>query len=548
MHRVNRIPWATVRIADGEAAQAKFAASNEDIFTPGQEVTLLLGHDGKTASVFKGVVVTHSIRVEETGLSELVLGCKDAAFVLAQERKSALFHQQTDDAVLSSILRKAGLKAEIDPCEVTHEELVQYHATDWDFLVTRAEANGLVVTIADGTVTATAPDTSLESRTTYTFGTDILACESAIDGRDQPTGVAAQSWDPTDQGLSETTAKTPDLQLPGNLTGDDLAQALKLKDRTLRHGGAVSGKELATLSDAYLTRYRLGKVQGSLLVEGALLDNEPLRPGNTLTLKGLSDRFNGTIFVSGVRHTVRDGQWLTTIHYGLDPAFFAEEMALSAPPASGMLPAVGGLQIGVVSQLEADPLGEDRILVRIPVIDEVQDAVWARWAVPDAGPNRGYCVRPEIGDEVVLGFLNDDPRFPVILGSLYSSQQAAPLPGEDANGKKTWVTRSEMAMSWDDEKVQFSLSTPSGNEITLDEEQGELSLKDMNGNSVTLDKGGISLHAAGDLKLSADGDIKLEGSNINMEAQSNLIAKASSGAELSAGGETTIKGAMVKIN
>jgi hypothetical protein len=34
-------------------------------------------------------------------------------------------------------------------------------------------------------------------------------------------------------------------------------------------------------------------------------------------------------------------------------------------PGSGIIPAISGLQIGVVSQLESDPDGEDRILVQI---------------------------------------------------------------------------------------------------------------------------------------------------------------------------------------
>ena len=73
------------------------------------------------------------------------------------------------------------------------------------------------------------------------------------------------------------------------------------------------------------------------------------------------------------------------------------------------------------------PDGEDRVQVRVPVINSQDDGLWARVATLDAGENRGSFFRPEIGDEVVLGFLNDDPRDPIILGMLNSSAKPAPI-------------------------------------------------------------------------------------------------------------------------
>lgn len=95
--------------------------------------------------------------------------------------------------------------------------------------------------------------------------------------------------------------------------------------------------------------------------------------------------------------------------------------------ASGLLPAVKGLQIGVVVQLEQYPNGDDRVRVRMPLVDNEDNGVWARVATLDAGENRGSFFRPEMGDEVVLGFLNDDPRDPVILGMLNSSSETADM-------------------------------------------------------------------------------------------------------------------------
>ena len=45
-----------------------------------------------------------------------------------------------------------------------------------------------------------------------------------------------------------------------------------------------------------------------------------------------------------------------------------------------------------------------------------------------------------------------------------------------------------------------------------------------------------------------DGRVKVEGLNVACEAQVGLTAKGSASAELSAAGQTTVKGAMVLIN
>ena len=76
---------------------------------------------------------------------------------------------------------------------------------------------------------------------------------------------------------------------------------------------------------------------------------------------------------------------------------------------------------------EGDPDGEDRIQVRLPLVDPAADGIWARWVSPDAGNQRGIYWRPEIGDELLVGFLNDDPRDPVVLGMLHSSVNPSPI-------------------------------------------------------------------------------------------------------------------------
>jgi len=90
-----------------------------------------------------------------------------------------------------------------------------------------------------------------------------------------------------------------------------------------------------------------------------------------------------------VRHAVLDGNWETDVQFGLNPELFAETYNMRPLPASGLVPAVGGLQIGIVTVLENDPDGEDRIKVRLPLVTTQDEGAWARIATLDAGKERG---------------------------------------------------------------------------------------------------------------------------------------------------------------
>ena len=61
-------------------------------------------------------------------------------------------------------------------------------------------------------------------------------------------------------------------------------------------------------------------------------------------------------------------------------------------------------------------------------------------------------------------------------------------------------------------------------------------------------KGDISLEASGKVEVKAKMDMTLEGMNVNANAKVGFAAKGKATAEVSASGQTTIKGGMVMIN
>jgi len=538
---LNRIPAASIQLRDGEPSKATFAVSNTDNFVPGKEIEIQLGYRSQNETVFKGVVVRQGIKIRKSG-SVLFVDCRDSAVKMTSGLKSHYFTDKKDSDIMEEILGSHSLQKDVETTTPDLKEVVQYDSTDWDFLLCRAEANGQVVLVEDGKVTVAKPATSGSPVLQVAYGSTVLELDAEIDARWQSKGVKTSSWSPADQKAVDADAKEPSVTQSGNLSAADLAKVLGDEVHAIRHGGRLKEPELQAWADARLLKERLAKIRGRASFQGFA----GVGPGKIVELSGIGERYSGKLYVSGVRHNVSNGNWQTDVQFGINPEPFTETYQLRPLSAAGLVPAVAGLQIGVVTVLENDPDGEDRIKVRLPIIDTADEGVWARIATLDAGKQRGTYFRPEIGDEVIVGFLNDDPRHPVVLGMCHSSAKPAPEPAKDANHLKGYVSREKLKLSFDDEKKIVAVETPAGNKLTLSEDAKGISLEDQNGNKVTLDDSGIRIESVKDLILRASKDLKLDGKNAELKAQSSFKASGSSSAEVS-GASTTIKGSSTTV-
>lgn len=540
---VNKIPTAKLVLIDGEAATREFTLSNEDLLIPGKKIEITAGYHSDEETIFKGIIIKHNIKIRENS-SQLIIDCKDEAVKMSIGRKSKYFYESKDSDIIEELISNLGLEKEVEATEHEHLELIQYNATDWDFMVLRAQANGKLCFVDDGTITVAKPNLDQAEVETIAFGATMLEFDAEIDARHQIKKVSSYAWNHSDQELLEIEAKNPSVSLNGNISASDLEAIIGLENLELRHGGAVTDKELQEWADAKWLFQQLAKVRGSVKFQGI----PSVKPNTILKLEGVGDRFNGNVYVTGVVHEIAEGNWTVSAQFGLNPEWFSETNAVNAQPAAGLLPAISGLQIGIVSQLEEDPDGEDRILVQIPIIDNTEQGIWCRVASLDAGDSRGAFFRPEIEDEVIIGFINEDPNDAVVLGMLHSSAKPAPITATDDNHEKGFITRSDMRIMFDDDKKSINISTPAGKLISLDEDAGTIVIEDDNSNVITIDSSGIVMESAGDIALKASGDVTIEGTNVSIAASAEFKAEGSAGAEVSTSAIAVLKGSLVQIN
>ena len=560
---VNKLPRARLVISDGSPNSATFPISETPTLIPGASLDIALGYDGQQTPVFSGLVCQQGLSISRNGPSQLIVEAADKATVMTLARKNAIFEKTTDSKVIEKLIGQASLEADVKATSEVLPAVVQFYCSDWDLMLVRAQLNGMVVTTAAGKVTVAPPDTAAKPVLSLTYGQSILDFRAGMDATSQykASAIQSQAWDPATQALAVSGQASTSVSEPGNLSSEQLAAVFDVKQYLQQTAGTLAPAELTAWSSAELMKTRLAKIRGEVQFQGSALATV----GSMVTLAGLGDRFNGDAYVSGVHHRVAQGLWLTSATIGLSPEWFAATAPqMVAPGAAGQLPAAANLQTGVVLKTDQDPAGEYRVQVSLPLLQAGTLGLWARLGGFYASQGFGAEFYPEVGDEVVVAFMNGDPRFPVILGALYSKKNPPPLPPDADNSQKTIVTRAGMRLDFFDKDTALEISTKKKHSIRLDDKDGKLTIKDSNGNTIVLADSGISLDSAGKITLTAKGDISLAaqgkltlkgqagvdiaGATISAKADTSFAAQGSAEAKLTSGGMVTVQGAMVKIN
>lgn len=555
VHRaLNKVPTATLVMSDGDMANETFPISESDAFVPGAEVSIKAGYGEQATEIFKGIVMRHSLRIDGDNDAALIIECRDPAIRMTVGCTAAQYIDQSDSDVMNRLIGAAGLVAQVAATTQIHPNLVQLPCSDWDFLLARAEALGFYVAVSDGTVSVGPPATAGEAVLKVTYGVDLIALQADLDAHHQFATVTARAWDMATQAVvNGSEARPAALNAQGNLSQAALAEALNNKEITLQTGAPWPQPSLSTWAAAVQQKSGLARLCGRMTFQGSAL----AAVDRLIELGGVGGRFNGLVYVSGLTHRLEAGNWLTDVDFGMPMAGMTPRAEQAAPS-----PGRQGLHSGVVLKLESDPLGQQRIQVSVPSVGI--ERIWARLAQLQASKGFGSFFLPEVGDEVLLGWFDQDPDFPVVLGSFYSSKHLPPYALAAENDIKAFVTRSKCKLAFDDDRRRVILTTPGMNQVVLSDDTQSIVITDQSNNRIEMTPGGITLTsgkdivmtAAGKITLAAGGtveatamaDLKLSGLNVSCDASIGFIAKGTATAALSAAGQVSVKGAIVLIN
>jgi len=177
-----------------------------------------------------------------------------------------------------------------------------------------------------------------------------------------------------------------------------------------------------------------------------------------------------------------------------------------------LVPALhGGTYLAKVVAVN-DPENMGRVQIRLVAFDgpaSQNGPIWARVAVPFAGDNRGSFFIPDVDDEVLVSFINGDPRHPIVIGGLWSGSAAVPETlGGSGDRVDRWTITGKAGtriaiVEEQPAEATISFTTPGGVSGELTDAGGGKIECTIGTTTVTYDNQGVTINTGMNVKVQA---------------------------------------------
>jgi len=133
---------------------------------------------------------------------------------------------------------------------------------------------------------------------------------------------------------------------------------------------------------------------------------------------------------------------------------------------------IPGVVTGVVKNVD-DPDQQGRVQVSLPYLGGQNDSTWAPVATLMTGGSRGSWFMPEVGDEVLVAFNQEDVQHPFIIGFLWNGIDKPPSKDIDTHVRRLrTVSGHQIDFVDSDGKEKITITTQGGHKILMDDTPG----------------------------------------------------------------------------
>ena len=248
---VNKLSRATISIIGGDPKENSFEESEENMFSTGKTIEILLGYDQTNVSVFEGIISKHGLRIKKgfqttTSNNLLILDCVDVAVKLTNTYTTEIYEDKSDSDIINSLLSNvSSLSKSVSFTSGMNDFLPKYNSNDWDFIIQRAELNGMVVLNSDNKITITEPKPLLTiPELTITYGKGMVDFNAEVNATSQYSTFDISSYDPFDEKSISSMSKEPSLIDQGNLDGKTISKDVSPLSNELSTSSILNSSEV----------------------------------------------------------------------------------------------------------------------------------------------------------------------------------------------------------------------------------------------------------------------------------------------------------------
>lgn len=490
----------------------------------------------------------------------------DGSHRLFRGRHTHTYNNEPYSEIAKTIAQRAGLKAgTIDPTPppAPDKHVSQANVNDWQFLKWLGSEANREVAVVEGALDFRrgAESSGAPGRKQYetkdpqvlTFGHNLLRFRSMVTSAEQVKEVEVRGWNvrqkQTMVGHAPARTNTASLGVkPEELAGKFGSQP-KFVATNAPYGESDNLDEIA--------RHVADHIAGAFAeFDGTSLGSPQLKAGAAVRVQDVGEPFDGQYLLTSTRHVWRPETGYRT-HFAVTGKQDRSLLGLTAPgttngAATPAGPPISGVVIGVVTDVK-DETHSGRVKLRFPWLSDDYESDWARTVQVGAGRDRGLLVVPEVNDEVLVVFEQGDIRRPFVLGGLYNGVDKPKTadyldPNSGQIVVREFVSRSGHRLRFDerqgrDEAITL-VSAQEKCRLVLDEKNNEIvvHVSGAGGKVTIVSQGEVSIEATG-------GPVKVKGQRIELESQTDVAVKASTGVKIDGGaGVVEIKGSLIKLN
>jgi type VI secretion system secreted protein VgrG len=541
------------------------------------------GASSKGVTIFRGLILkVEGVKYHDAFSGSIIFSGASSDVFLNSDHHCRTFIDQSLDDIVNKVTQDYSSNL-FDKTSIASRYtspipyVVQYNETNLEFLQRLAKRYGEWF--------LTTPDNHLffgdppEKKTEITHGKDLHEFSFSMKLNTlsyQYTGYDYFKKEKVQKSSQSHTARTESYLKNAYNSSEDI---LNQKEEYFYNLPVTKGNSDREIDTAVKTD-KFSRLAGLTLAKGSS-DNSELSLGCLVNIQGLVDTGTTT-------KTSDYGEYrIISLYHTCDEAgnyqnhFEAVPSSIEVPPnANPFLTPVCETQSAVVIDTN-DPEGLGRIKARFYWQSSKEETPWIRVVTPYAGNNKGIFFIPEIDEEVLVAFENNNAEKPYVAGALYNGKKKADDWKSDKNIKKGIRTKSGHTIEFNDDQGKEEIiiyDKDKVNTITLSSHDKLLTISckgDLKINAQNIEikaekdyklevQGKIGIASQKETEIKATGNCKIKSNqNIDIEAMSNLKAKANSNAEISgatlaakgsgtaefsAGGQTVVKGAIVQIN
>lgn len=565
---------AVIRFTD-----ADFKLIDDGIFHVADELVVGFGTDSNSVvRVFKGEVTAISIEQASNDRHELVIEAFDKSHRLARGAAPATYLNMTYSDVVTKLAGEFSMTTKLASVlsSPVHQYIVKTGTTT-EFFNMIARSTGTSWHVDDGQIVFEQRATAAAT-ITVEYGKDLIRFKARFSEIGHAKSVEVRGWD-TKTKEPVVGKDTTELSSPSGGSTLDSVSSMRNKFSSAHGALLVSAPRARSQAEAESMAKAIGRRQsmGELTAKGVVDGNPAIKAGSTIKVKDVGTTMSGDYYLTAVEHLFGGkGDLMTRFTAGgIDNSSIVDLLHGSG---GALVPwDRSGVVVGIVTNIDdANAPGGGmggRVKVKFPTLSDTDESDWARVVSIGAGTERGIHFMPNVDDEVLVAFEQNDPGRPIVIGGLFNGKDVPWAPAGDVIGGDgkvmQWGIQSikgnfmKFLDGDGDDKIGVVISLADGvtklkigkdmtqliaNNKPIEIKSGEASIVLKDGNiTMKATKVTIESTAAMELKAGAKLDVKATAGTA-IDGGPTLEVKASGSAKVTSGGILELKGSMTKIN